>query len=462
MVGFVLFSANLSIASQRQLVYEHIDVQMVLNSDTSIDVEETQRVRLTGDWNGLYRNYLQYGCDGIEIIDISENDTIYKRGSVRYIHGYIVEQEKGAVKVKWRSRKVTEPPYRDKTTTFKIRYRIIGAVAQYHNRDVLYWKPLFQDREHPVNQASVTLVLPEAVEADRLETVFYTKAFQAKWHIDPRDKASIHFSGQQINPKDKFEIKVSLPKGVLQAYSSSANTYFFHIKPWVFPVGVTATAFILFVIWFLFGNDPVPDPHQLSNVDVFGILPGLAGILIDESFDTKDVSATIIDLGRRGYIRIKEIEKEQGFESGSYEFKLVKVPPDKELTDYEDLLIRKLFSDKLVQGRKVTTDQLENKFYVHIPEIKKKAWQEVKTLGWFETLPEKAQAPFFVFAVIATVISLILTAIENAPMIIPTLAGVFFAAIPGAILVSNLKHNGFKNILKNLFFLILTMVGFGL
>jgi hypothetical protein len=46
------------------------------------------------------------------------------------------------------------------------------------------------------------------------------------------------------------------------------------------------------------------------------------------------VSATIIDLGRRGYIRIKEIEKEQGFESGSYEFKLVKVPPDKELTDW--------------------------------------------------------------------------------------------------------------------------------
>ena len=67
----LLFLTFTGIASARQLDYLNIDVQMTLNWDTSIDVIEKQHVRMSGDWNGLYRYYQLAGCDNIEILEMS-------------------------------------------------------------------------------------------------------------------------------------------------------------------------------------------------------------------------------------------------------------------------------------------------------------------------------------------------------------------------------------------------------
>jgi hypothetical protein len=52
--------------AERTLTWERIDVQMTLHRDTSIDVVETMRVRVTDAWNGLYRELSLARCDGIE------------------------------------------------------------------------------------------------------------------------------------------------------------------------------------------------------------------------------------------------------------------------------------------------------------------------------------------------------------------------------------------------------------
>lgn len=462
LAGVLLFSANSSIASQRQLVYEHIDVEMVLNKDTSIDVVETQRVRLSGDWNGLYRYYSLYGCDEIEIIDVSENDTAYKKGNVSRKGGYIVEQEKGKLNVKWRSRNVADPPYSNTTTTFKIRYRIKGAIGQYRKRDVLYWKPLMRDCEYRIEEASVTLVLPEAIEPEQSEIIFYSEVLGAKWNVDQQDKRRVHFSGQRIDRKDKFEIKVSLPKGLLQNYSSMANTYTFHIKPWVFPVGAGVTVLILLVLWFMVGRDPAPIPQQVYDIDTFNISPGLAGLMIDESFEVRDITATIMDLGRRGYIQIKKIKRKQEDNSDCFQFKLTRVPKKGELTSYEKVLIHELFLGRLTQGRDVDTNQLENKFYQHIPKIGEKAWQQVQALNWFWTSPNKAEMLFLTIGLIMIIPSLILVTIGGgAGALFLALLGLFLTLICGMVGIYGIKDYGLKRLLRLLFCVPLFITGLG-
>ena len=465
--GFLLLSANPDTASGRQLVYEHIDVNMVLNRDTSLDVVETQRVQLNGDWNGLYRYYSLYGCDGIEITGVSENDTVYKEGTISLKGGYIVQHEKGRINVKWRSRNVKDPPYNNTETTFQIRYRIRGAIGQYWRRDVLYWKPLMRDCEYRIKAASVTLNLPEEVEPERVEVVFYTRAPEAKWQINQQDRRSVHFSAMEIGRKDKFEIKVSLPKGMVEQYSSLTYTYAFHIKPWVFPVGAVATVLVLLIIWSKIGRDPVPEPQQVYDIDVLDIMPGLAGLLIDESFDVQDITATIMDLARRGYIHIDEIKEEQEHKSrwfqepSRYEFELVKVPEKGELTGYEELLIKRLFQGRLVEGEKISTDKLNNRFYKHIPKIKKKAWQQVQTLGWFAKLPKKAKKPFIIIGLIIIASSLALAAFENREVLFFAVWGSMFAGIPGMVLLSNVKRSGLKGLLKSLFLIPFVVIGLG-
>lgn len=201
-------------AADRELTYQRIEVRMTLNKDTSIDVVETQQVLWSGAWNGLYRNYKLTRAADVKILSVRENDQEYKRGSVETKGGYIVEREPGHVHVKWRSRNVDAPPYNNDKTTFHVRYTLTGAIAQDAERDVLHWNPIISERTHPLKEARVTLEMPEAT--DQVNVVFYSRTPNAKWQIDEENRRLIRFSASNIPPEDEFQIKVSLPKGLLE------------------------------------------------------------------------------------------------------------------------------------------------------------------------------------------------------------------------------------------------------
>jgi hypothetical protein len=456
----VLSLTHLCRADSRQLAYENIDVQMTLNKDTSIDVLETQTVRLSGEWNGLYRYYSLNGCDNIEIFGVAENGDAYSQGDISNKHGYILESQKGNINVKWRSRNVNDPPYNNKLTTFQIRYRITGAVAQYRGRDVLYWKPLMQDRKWPVYNAAVTLTLPEAIEPEMAEVVFYSQSPQAKWQMADGNK-QIVFSAETIDAKDKFEIKVSLPKGLLNTYHSAANNYVYHIKPWIFPLGAGGAIVLLVLIWLMVGRDPAPQEQHISKLDVLNISPGLAGLLFDENFDVQDITATIMDLARRGFIQIKEIRRGGLLKAGSYEFELLKLPDQNDMAPFEYLIIKKLFLNRLEQGRKITTEELKDQFYTYMPDIKEAAWRQVQELGWFDILPKKAKLIFIISGLTVIVPSLALAAFNDAQVLFFAVWGSMFAGIPGFMLLTNIRRQGFSGLLKSLFFIPFVAIGLG-
>ena len=84
--------------------------------------------------------------------------------------------------------------------------------------------------------------------------------------------------------------------------------------------------------------------------------PGELGTLVDFEAGTLDVTATIIDLAVRGYLKIEEVDKEW------YQFKhdwtLTKLPKDGELRRYERTLYDGLFRD----GDEVKLSDLKNTF----------------------------------------------------------------------------------------------------
>ena len=61
--------------------------------------------------------------------------------------------------------------------------------------------------------------------------------------------------------------------------------------------------------------EDVPTPVEFVPPD--GIRPAQLGVLIDESADNLDVSATIVDLAVRGYLRIEEVTNNRGQGQGS-------------------------------------------------------------------------------------------------------------------------------------------------
>jgi uncharacterized protein (TIGR04222 family) len=99
--------------------------------------------------------------------------------------------------------------------------------------------------------------------------------------------------------------------------------------------------------------------------------PAEVGVLMDERADTLDVSATIVDLAVRGYLKIIETEK------GQYTLQQLK-PPDAALLDYESSLLTALFEDEDADGR-VEMKDLKYKFADDLARVKKQLYKLVVT-----------------------------------------------------------------------------------
>jgi hypothetical protein len=57
------------------------------------------------------------------------------------------------------------------------------------------------------------------------------------------------------------------------------------------------------------------------------LTPAEVGTLIDENFDPRDITSTIVGLGVKGYLRIEETKKEDLlFDSTDYYLKKIKDP----------------------------------------------------------------------------------------------------------------------------------------
>ena len=96
-----------------------------------------------------------------------------------------------------------------------------------------------------------------------------------------------------------------------------------------FPYAVfPATLAFCFVSWFFRGRDlPGTGTIVVNYESPDGLTPAEVGTLIDEKVDLRDISATIIDLAVRGYLKIEEIQSSSWFSSGSdYRFNKLKGP----------------------------------------------------------------------------------------------------------------------------------------
>ncbi|MDN4472898.1 DUF2207 domain-containing protein [Demequina zhanjiangensis] len=117
-----------------------------------------------------------------------------------------------------------------------------------------------------------------------------------------------------------------------------------------------------------------------------GLRPGLLGTLIDEKADTRDVTATMIDLAVRGYLSIEPVGD---LDSKDGDFTLTRQrDADGALAPYERLLF-----DALFDGRDaVTLDDLRTTFAEDMEKVQKSLYDEVTVRGWFKGDPHKARS----------------------------------------------------------------------
>ena len=119
-----------------------------------------------------------------------------------------------------------------------------------------------------------------------------------------------------------------------------------------------------------------------------GVQPGMVGTIIDESADTIDVSATVMDLAVRGFLRIEEIQSGTMFSRTDWRLVQLPPPPGQTLRPYEATVLEGLFAE----GSDVKLADLKYKFNTTLNLAIRQMYTEVVERDWFRRSPLRQRA----------------------------------------------------------------------
>jgi uncharacterized membrane protein YgcG len=126
-----------------------------------------------------------------------------------------------------------------------------------------------------------------------------------------------------------------------------------------------------------------------------GLRPAEVGTLVDERVDLRDISASIIDLAVRGYLKIEEVESGSWFSSGS-DYRFMKLKGPQGLKDFEQKLFNKIFGAE----NTVLLSDLQEKFFPVISRVKSDLYRGLSKDGYFDGNPDAVRGTFLVLGIL--------------------------------------------------------------
>lgn len=315
--------------------------------------------------------------------------------------------------------------------TYTIRYRVDRALNPFADHDELFWNAVGQEFLVPIDRATVLVQGPGPL--GQVACFAGPNGSRLACASATTDGETATFTDRNLGPQEGVTVVVGLPKGqIIPAPTPRLEERItfrtaFKVTPVtaglaVILIGPVVAGLILVLrrgrdrryvgtpVDAAFGNvtgeeEPVPllrrheDPVEFIPPD--GIRPGQLGTLIDEKANVVDVTATIVDLAVRGYLRIEEVaDSRHGFHKPDYKLvQLKNAGPD--LRPYEWRLLTALFET----GSEVLLSGLKYKFSGDMAKVRNDLYDEVVTAGWFAARPDHVRLLWRVLGIAALVLS---------------------------------------------------------
>jgi uncharacterized membrane protein YgcG len=358
-------------------------------------------------------------------------------------------------KLRWRSRRANDPPYRRAKVRFTLQYTLHGAVWRYWRVDELYWKAIFEDREGSVRRGRCLVKLPASPE--QFAVTFYCRSPDARW-VKHEDPPAVEFTAGNVAPGQRFEVRIRMPKGVISGGGSLADLMAGGLGVVVLLGGALLAGLITWWRWRRFGRDPQPTalPAYLDRPPD-DLNPALAAALVNETADIRAVTATMMDLARRGVLTIEELGEDG---SSDYAFTLNRFDPEA-LDPLERSLLAGIFGETTRFGTTVPASALRNKFYRTAGRVQKEAWRQVTEQGFFDGRPRRVILKNALAGVALCVAGLVLITFSRPEAGFLCLWGSLFGGGPG-IFVGRAVRSGaslLRGVLKSLFLLVFVVIG---
>ncbi|MDP2918525.1 MAG: DUF2207 domain-containing protein [bacterium] len=389
-IVFALFLCLPFFAQAKSWHFEKWLSEITVNQDSTFTVAETQTVDFQGSFTWIQRDIAIKRFKKISEIAVYDEDGVKLAPGATEISRGI---GKVSVKINFEAR--------DEKKTWTIAYKISGGIGFFRDYDELYWNAVSEDRNVAIDVVEVLVRLPQSVSAENLKQRLFVGPAGSKdetGDFEILDHGVLRYFGKNIAPYENFTIAAGWPKGIVaRDFWGEFGQYFWFILP-------VAAFIFLFNRWMKVGRDPKMKgtivPHYAPPE---GISPAEMGALIHEKFAVRDISASLVDLARRGYLKIREIEK-RGIltTSRSYQFTLRKdFLSDNNLKAHEQLILQAVFGG----ADQVSLEDLENKFYREIPPIRNAVLQSVVAKGYFKQNPSRVIQKYIALGIAVLVLA---------------------------------------------------------
>jgi hypothetical protein len=157
----------------------------------------------------------------------------------------------------------------------------------------------------------------------------------------------------------------------------------------------------VFAIWRRRGKDPRRLPVTVRYEPPPGLTPGEAGTLIDNAADQRDITATLVDLGVRGYLRFEERDDRKLFGLiGKREYLLHRLQPPSDaaaLAPHEQQVLDGVFKGR---GGSVELSDLQDEFYTELPKIRTSLFDRLLGRGFYHARPDQVRTRWMVGGVV--------------------------------------------------------------
>jgi uncharacterized membrane protein len=395
---FLLFCAVCVFpAFAREWRIANFSTHMTVARDGSAEVTERLEVVFEGEYHGIYRDIpIEYpGPHG-------SNYTLF-------LHVTGVTDDAGN-KLKYdssvnngsRHLKIYVPGAVDTTRTVLIHYTVRNPIRWFDDYDELYWNVTGNDWPVPIERASASIEFPSNAAGNmraQAFTGFYGSTGQdAQVSISGNTVGVV--SSERLSMHEGLTTDVALNKGVLAQPSSLTKALWFLRSNAIVLLPLWALV-VMFWLWWKKGRDPKPDSSVAPMYEPpKDMTPAECGSLLDDAVNPRDISATLVDLAVKNYIKIEETEsKVLLFTHRDYTFHQVKDPSTwAGLQAHERVMMNHMFQDGATDVR---LSDLKNKFYTAIPSIKENVLSLLKSKGMYSVDPDSAHAYVFLGILLA-------------------------------------------------------------
>ncbi len=408
-------------------VINSFDVDIEVRPDGSLRVTEVISVEFLNDRRGIFRVIpVRYGLNPddlrIELPEGRRPDEYYRAIDLSDIDvssptapdETLIERPNRFEGTNLRIRIGEEDTYIRGQHTYRIAYTVEGALNEFDEHDELVWNATGDEWDTLMRSVSTTV---HGVPIDRIGCWLGPRG-TTNLCLDPvLDGDRAVFTANMVPPYSGLTIAIAFPKGAVDPGEPILVEKWHPVRAlWgsaaAIPMAVVTgllSVIGLNVLLYRQGRDRVaegyvgvdgtvrsdvaqtPPRGLFSGRDTSvqfrppdGLRPGELGLIIDERVDPIDLSATIVDLAVRGYLRIEE-ESDKFLFFTRDDWKFIKLKPaDDSLRAYE----KRLFNGIFESGDEVLLSDLRGEFASDYSLAQKDLYQAGDDNRWFNGRPD--------------------------------------------------------------------------